>query len=101
MRQIIKRTLEQRIAKLEKAIKNEKHGASKDLIKLCREIAYPAIDKITQMISSDFPTYDDPSYDEYSGLRNAMLDLRSAANHVIYKIDELHDIYQYRKDRLN
>lgn len=36
------------------------------------------------MISSDFPTYDDPSYDEYSGLRNAMLDLRSAANHVIY-----------------
>ena len=40
MRQTMKRTLEQRIAKLEKAIKNEKHGASKDLIKLCREIAY-------------------------------------------------------------
>ena len=101
MRQTMKRTLQQRIAKLEKAIKNESHGASKDLIKLCREIAYPAIDKITQMISSDFPTYDDPSYDEYSGLRNAMLDLRSAANNVIYKIDEWHDIYQYRKDRLN
>lgn len=97
----MKRTLEQRIANLEKAIKNESHGASKDVIKLCREIAYPAIDKITKMISSDFPTYDDPSYDEYSGLRNAMLDLRSAANHVIYKIDEWHDIYQYRKDRLN
>lgn len=53
------------------------------------------------MISSDFPTYDDHSYDEYNGLLNAMLDLRSAANHVIYKIDEWHDIYQYRKDRLN
>lgn len=101
MMQTIKRTLEQRIAKLEKAIKNESHGASKDLIKLCREIAYHAIDKITQMISSDFPTYDDHSYDEYSGLRNAMLDLKSAANSVIYEIDEIHDIYQYRKDRLN
>ena len=97
----MKRTLEQRIAKLEKAIKNEKHGASKDLIKLCREIAYPTIDKATKMINSDFPTYDDPSYDEYSGLRNAVLDLRSAANHLLYKIDEWHDIYQYRKDRLN
>lgn len=53
------------------------------------------------MISSDFPTYDDPSYDEYSGLRNAMLDLKSAANSVIYEIDEINDIYQYRKDRLN
>lgn len=53
------------------------------------------------MISSDFPMYDYPSYDEYSGLRNAMLDLKSAANSVIYEIDELHDIYQYRKDRLN
>lgn len=95
----MKRTLEQRIARLEKAIKNEKHGASKDLIRLCREIAYPAIDKITEMISSDFPTFDDPSYDEYKGLLNAMLDLRSAANHVIYKIDEMHDIYQAKINR--
>ena len=30
-----------------------------------------------------------------------MLDLKSAANSVIYEIDEINDIYQYRKDRLN
>lgn len=95
----MKRTLEQRIAKLEKAIKNETHGASKDLIRLCREIAYPAIDKTTEMLSSDFPTYDDPSFNEYKGLRIAMLDLRSAANNVIYKIDEMHDIYQAKINR--
>lgn len=95
----MKRTLEQRIAKLEKAIKNEKHGASKDLIKLCREIAYPAIDKVTEMLYSDFPTYDDPSYDEYKGLRNAVVELRSAANNVIYKIEEMHDLYQAKINR--
>lgn len=53
------------------------------------------------MISSDFPTFDDPSYDEYKRLRNAMLDLKSAANSVIYEIDEINDIYLYRKYRLN
>lgn len=95
----MRRTLEQRIAKLEKAIKNEKRGASKDLIILCREIAYTAIDKITEIISSDFPTFDDPSYDEYKGLLNAMLDLKSAANSVIYEIDEIHDLYQAKINR--
>ena len=95
----MKRTLEQRIAKLEKALKNEKHGASNNLIKLCREIAYTAIDEITEIISSDFPTFDDPSYDEYKGLLNAMLDLKSAANSVIYEIDEIHDLYQAKINR--
>ena len=54
MRNTMKRTLEQRIAKLEKAIKNEKHGASKDLIKLCREIAYPAMTTLRMMSTVDY-----------------------------------------------
>lgn len=95
----MKRTLEQRIAELEKAIKNEKHGASNDLIMHCREIAYKTIDKANKMINSDFPTYDDPSYNEYSGLFNAVLELRSAANHLLYKIDEFNDLYQAKVNR--
>ena len=95
----MKRTLEQRIAKLEKALKNEKHGASNNLIMHCREVAYPVIDKVTKMISSDFPTFDDPSYNEYSELLDAVLDLKSAANHVLYKIDEFNDLYQAKINR--
>lgn len=70
-------------------IKNESHGANPNLIKTCRETFYPLIEKITDMVDNDLPTFNDYSYDDYYDLKDALLELRSAVYAVRDAIEDL------------